>query len=116
MTTSGGADIEGYRELLDEVFDDTIVDWTAEAEASERFPRKLIEHLGARGVFREQVGSGRRQTPRRRQTERTGVPPRQAGFCGYRGRRQPARLGDRPAAALRKIRSPQDDLRAGNRR
>ena len=44
-------DIDGYRALLDEVFDERVVTWTAEAEASERFPRKLIEHLGASGVF-----------------------------------------------------------------
>ncbi|MDZ4269956.1 MAG: acyl-CoA dehydrogenase, partial [Mycobacterium sp.] len=56
MTTSAGSDIEGFRRLLDEVFDDTIVGWTAEAEASERFPRELIEHLGAGGVFRSKWG------------------------------------------------------------
>ncbi|MDT5165807.1 MAG: acyl-ACP dehydrogenase, partial [Mycobacterium sp.] len=43
--------IEGYRTLLDDVFNDDVAKWTAEAEASERFPRKLIEHLGERGVF-----------------------------------------------------------------
>lgn len=48
---SAGSGIAAYRELLDEVFDQQIVDWTAEAEASERFPRKLIEHLGRSGVF-----------------------------------------------------------------
>ncbi|MGE2834863.1 mycobactin biosynthesis acyl-ACP dehydrogenase MbtN [Mycobacterium sp. SMC-4] len=50
-------DIDAYRELLDDVFDTTIVEWTAEAENSERFPRKLIEHLGARGVFRGKWGA-----------------------------------------------------------
>jgi len=63
MTTSVGSDIEGYRRLLDEVFDDTIVGWTAEAEVSERFPRKLIEHLGASGVFRSKWGPAGGQHP-----------------------------------------------------
>ncbi len=44
-------DIDGFRALLDEAFDERVVTWTAEAEASERFPRKLIEHLGTSGVF-----------------------------------------------------------------
>ena len=56
-------DTEGYRELLDVVFDDRIVTWTAAAEASERFPRKLIEHLGASGVFRSKWGPATGQHP-----------------------------------------------------
>jgi acyl-ACP dehydrogenase len=40
-----------YRALLAEAFDDRVTEWTAEAEAQQRFPRKLIEHLGASGVF-----------------------------------------------------------------
>jgi alkylation response protein AidB-like acyl-CoA dehydrogenase len=40
-----------YRALLSEVFDDRVTEWTAEAEAQQSFPRKLIEHLGASGVF-----------------------------------------------------------------
>ncbi|MGH3555775.1 MAG: acyl-CoA dehydrogenase family protein, partial [Mycobacterium sp.] len=40
-----------YRALLDDVFDRQIAEWTAEAEVSERFPRKLIEHLGQSGVL-----------------------------------------------------------------
>jgi alkylation response protein AidB-like acyl-CoA dehydrogenase len=40
-----------YRALLSEVFDHRVTEWTAEAEAQQRFPRKLIEHLGASGVF-----------------------------------------------------------------
>jgi alkylation response protein AidB-like acyl-CoA dehydrogenase len=40
-----------YRALLSETFDDRVTEWTAEAEAQQRFPRKLIEHLGASGVF-----------------------------------------------------------------
>lgn len=54
MTDAG--DITAFRELLDEVFDHQIVTWTAEAEASERFPRKLIEHLGTSGVLRSKWG------------------------------------------------------------
>ncbi|MEB3067711.1 mycobactin biosynthesis acyl-ACP dehydrogenase MbtN [[Mycobacterium] vasticus] len=46
-----GADIDAYRGLLGEAFDQQVVDWTAEAEDSGRFPRKLIEHLGRAGVF-----------------------------------------------------------------
>jgi alkylation response protein AidB-like acyl-CoA dehydrogenase len=65
MTASVGddRDIRGYRELLDQVFDHQIVAWTAEAEATERFPRKLIEHLGARGVFRGKWGAPGGQHP-----------------------------------------------------
>jgi acyl-ACP dehydrogenase len=51
MTTSAVLDIDGYRSLLDATFDDQVLMWTAEAEAAERFPRHLIEHLGAAGVF-----------------------------------------------------------------
>ncbi|SOX55318.1 acyl-CoA dehydrogenase, partial [Mycobacterium ahvazicum] len=40
-----------YRALLCEAFDDRVTEWTSEAEAQQRFPRKLIEHLGASGVF-----------------------------------------------------------------
>ena len=40
-----------YRALLTEAFDDRVTEWTSEAEATQRFPRKLIEHLGASGVF-----------------------------------------------------------------
>ena len=50
-TAAANVSIDDYRALLDDVFDRQIVQWTAEAEASERFPRKLIEHLGQSGVF-----------------------------------------------------------------
>ncbi|OHV04415.1 mycobactin biosynthesis acyl-ACP dehydrogenase MbtN [Mycobacterium talmoniae] len=50
--------LDEYRALLDDVFDQQIVDWTAEAEATERFPRKLIEHLGSAGVFAQKWGDG----------------------------------------------------------
>jgi acyl-ACP dehydrogenase len=50
--------IDEYRALLDDVFDEQIVEWTAEAEASERFPRKLIEYLGRSGVFAHKWGDG----------------------------------------------------------
>jgi hypothetical protein len=39
MTDTAELCIEEYRALLDEVFDDQVVGWTAEAEASERFPQ-----------------------------------------------------------------------------
>ena len=55
--------IDAYRQLLTEVFDDTVVSWTAEAEISEHFPRKLIEHLGAGGVFRDKWGPAGTQQP-----------------------------------------------------
>lgn len=42
---------EDYQDLLDRVFDDQVRAWTTEAEATERFPRQLIEHLGRSGVF-----------------------------------------------------------------
>jgi hypothetical protein len=50
--------IDEYRALLDDVFDRQIVEWTAEAEASERFPRKLIEYLGQSGVFAHKWDDG----------------------------------------------------------
>ncbi|OBK82190.1 mycobactin biosynthesis acyl-ACP dehydrogenase MbtN [Mycobacterium sp. 1164985.4] len=43
--------LEDYRDLLERVFDDRITAWTAEAEETERFPRKIIEYLGESGVF-----------------------------------------------------------------
>lgn len=63
MTVSMDVDIDGYRELLAGVFDEQVTAWTAEAEASEQFPRKLIEHLGAAGVFRSKWGPAGGQHP-----------------------------------------------------
>jgi alkylation response protein AidB-like acyl-CoA dehydrogenase len=52
MTTTSQTVFDAdYRALLSEAFDDRVTEWTAEAEAQQRFPRKLIEHLGASGVF-----------------------------------------------------------------
>lgn len=48
--------VDEYRELLGEAFGQQVTDWTAEAEASERFPRKLLEHLGQSGVFAQKWG------------------------------------------------------------
>lgn len=56
MTTHLDMDLAGYQTLLGRVFDDQVTTWTAEAEAAERFPRELIEHLGAHGVFRGKWG------------------------------------------------------------
>ncbi|BBZ34631.1 mycobactin biosynthesis acyl-ACP dehydrogenase MbtN [Mycolicibacterium confluentis] len=56
MTATIGASLEEYRDLLAEVFDDRVTAWTAEAEETERFPRKLIEHLGSSGVFTAKWG------------------------------------------------------------
>lgn len=56
MTASVEVSLQGYRDLLDEVFDQRVTAWTAEAEASERFPRQLIEYLGAAGVFSAKWG------------------------------------------------------------
>jgi acyl-ACP dehydrogenase len=53
--------VEDYRSLLDRVFDERVTVWTAEAQASERFPRKLIEYLGQSGVFTAKWGD--RQQP-----------------------------------------------------
>ena len=58
MTDPATLGIDEYRALLDDVFGRQIVEWTAEAEASERFPRKLIEHLGQSGVFAHKWGDG----------------------------------------------------------
>jgi hypothetical protein len=58
MTETAELSIEEYRALLDEVFDDQVFGLTAETEASERFPRKLIEHLGERGVFAHKWRNG----------------------------------------------------------
>ena len=52
MTAAGQTVFDAdFRALLSKAFDDRVVEWTAEAEAQQRFPRKLIEHLGACGVF-----------------------------------------------------------------
>lgn len=50
--------VDEYRDLLDRVFDDQVREWTTEAEATEHFPRALIEHLGRNGVFAEKWGDG----------------------------------------------------------
>ncbi|MGV0791424.1 mycobactin biosynthesis acyl-ACP dehydrogenase MbtN [Mycolicibacterium sp. XJ1819] len=54
--TATAVTIEDFRELLDRVFDDRVRTWTAEAEATERFPRHLIEYLGESGVFAAKWG------------------------------------------------------------
>ncbi|MCV7382637.1 mycobactin biosynthesis acyl-ACP dehydrogenase MbtN [Mycolicibacter longobardus] len=48
--------VDEYRELLGLAFGQQVTDWTAEAEATERFPRKLLEHLGQSGVFAQKWG------------------------------------------------------------
>lgn len=55
--------IDDYRALLTDAFDRQVVDWTAEAEATERFPRKLLEHLGRAGVFTNKWGPADNQHP-----------------------------------------------------
>lgn len=55
--------IDEYRALLDTTFDSQVADWTAEAEATERFPRKLIEHLGRAGVFEHKWGPAGNPNP-----------------------------------------------------
>lgn len=57
-TQSLGTALDDYRDLLAGAFDDRVLAWTAEAEAQQRFPRQLIEHLGARGVFSQKWGGG----------------------------------------------------------
>lgn len=52
-------DLDGYRALLDQVFDDELREWTEEAERTQRFPRKLLERLGERGVFAEKWGEAK---------------------------------------------------------
>lgn len=57
-TETSDTTFDDYRELLAGAFDDQVLAWTAEAEAQQRFPRELIEHLGARGVFSQKWGAG----------------------------------------------------------
>ena len=52
---------EDYRDLLDRVFDERVTAWTAEAEETEQFPRKLIEYLGESGVFAAKWPAGQQQ-------------------------------------------------------
>ncbi|MFI7002416.1 acyl-CoA dehydrogenase family protein [Nocardia sp. NPDC050175] len=40
-----------YDNVLAEAFDDRVVVWTEQAELDKKFPRALLEHLGATGVF-----------------------------------------------------------------
>lgn len=53
-----GTGLAAYRALLARAFDKRVVAWTAEAEAQQRFPRELIEHLGAHGVFSDKWSTG----------------------------------------------------------
>jgi alkylation response protein AidB-like acyl-CoA dehydrogenase len=69
MTDTAELCIEEYRALLDEVFDDQVVGWTAEAEASERFPQTDRASRRARRV-RPQVAQ--RSAPRRAQARCAG--------------------------------------------
>jgi acyl-ACP dehydrogenase len=56
--TDSAISLDDYRSLLTDAFDERVVAWTAEAEAQQRFPRELFEHLGDRGVFREKWCTG----------------------------------------------------------
>ncbi|MCV7358951.1 mycobactin biosynthesis acyl-ACP dehydrogenase MbtN [Mycolicibacterium fluoranthenivorans] len=47
---------EDFSALLERVFNDQVRAWTAEAEATEHFPRALIEYLGREGVFAAKWG------------------------------------------------------------
>ncbi|MGH3580484.1 MAG: mycobactin biosynthesis acyl-ACP dehydrogenase MbtN [Mycobacterium sp.] len=48
--------VEDFPALLHRVFNDQVRTWTSEAEASEHFPRQLIEYLGREGVFAAKWG------------------------------------------------------------
>ncbi|WP_333893248.1 mycobactin biosynthesis acyl-ACP dehydrogenase MbtN [Mycolicibacterium gadium] len=61
MTVDLRAD-EDYCQLLERVFDDRVTKWTAEAEETERFPRRLIEYLGESGVFAGKWQEGQQQS------------------------------------------------------
>jgi acyl-ACP dehydrogenase len=50
MTAMTALDTD-YQAVLANAFDERVTRWTAEAEIQQRFPRELIEHLGASGVF-----------------------------------------------------------------
>lgn len=49
MTVAAPAD--SYADLLARAFDDRVVQWTEQAEQDNEFPRVLLKHLGAEGVF-----------------------------------------------------------------
>lgn len=57
-TETSETTLDDYQRLLAGAFDDRVLAWTAEAEAQQRFPRELIEHLGACGVFSQKWGAG----------------------------------------------------------
>ncbi len=52
MTLAAPSD-EDFSALLERVFNDQVRAWTAEAEATEHFPRALIEYLAGRRVRRQ---------------------------------------------------------------
>ncbi len=113
MTESQSLGIDEYRALLDEVFDRQIAEWTAEAEASERFPRKLIEHLGQSGVFAHKWGDG--QHPDVAKLVALAFALGRLGSAGI-GRGQLARLRDRDPAPVRPVGLSEGRLRAGDPR
>ncbi len=105
--------LDEYRDLLDRAFDNQVKQWTAEAEEVRELSAPLIEHLGRSGVFSEKWGDGQ-QPDVAKLIElafalAATVPRASAGA-------QPARFGNRPAAALRKIGPPAHDLRTGGPR
>jgi alkylation response protein AidB-like acyl-CoA dehydrogenase len=57
LSEASDTNLVDYRARLADAFNDQVVAWTAEAEARQRFPRELIEHLGASGVFSEKWGT-----------------------------------------------------------
>ena len=79
--------VEDFPALLHRVFNDQVKTWTAEAEASEHFPRQLIEYLGREGVFAAKWGAEQQPAGQRQ----GGEPGRGAGA---NRRRRRSRLGD----------------------
>ena len=103
-----------YSELLERVFDDRVTKWTAEAEQTERFPRKLIEYLGESGVFAAKWPAGQHQVGRR-EGHRARQKTRRARIGGHRCRCGTARFGNRDPAPLRQVGLLEGYRRAGHR-
>lgn len=56
IDTTEPTSLAEFQELLERVFDDRVRAWTAAAERTGKFPRELIEYLGAEGVFAAKWG------------------------------------------------------------
>ena len=101
MTATTHISLDDYRVLLTGAFDERVVAWTVKAEAEEHFPRHLIEHLGASGVFSAKWSTD--PMPDVGKLVELAFALGKLASAGIGRGRQPARLSHRDSASFRQV-------------